>query len=72
MSSSVRSTLTLSVPSTRTVEAFRLYTTDDIAHILGVPKKAVYGLGIPEIRPTPRAIRYMPSAFSRWLDDRSR
>lgn len=72
MPSSESSTLTLSSSSAQTVQAFRLYTTDDIAHILQVPRKSVYALGIPEVRPTPRAVRFIPSAFSRWLEDRSR
>lgn len=59
-------------PWTATPTGFRLYTTGDIAGILQVPRKSVYGLGIPEVRTGPRTIRFIPSAFSRWLDERRR
>ena len=57
-------------PSSPMPKGFRLYTTEDIARILQVPRKSVYGLGIPEVRPGPRTIRFVPSAFSRWLNER--
>ena len=66
------STFPTLTPSGPPPKGFRLYTTDDVARILQVPRKSVYGLGIPEVRPGPRTIRFVPSAFSRWLDDRRR
>lgn len=66
-------TMRLASPTSGAADAgFRLYTVEDVAGMLGVPRKSVYGLGIPQVRPGPRTVRFAPSDFSRWLDQRRR
>ena len=49
-----------------------LYTALDLSRLLQLPRKRVYELGIPEVRPAPRTIRYLPSDVSSWLEARRR
>lgn len=47
------------------------YTAGDLSRILQIPRKRIYALGLPEVRLSPACIRYLPSAVSQWLDQRS-
>jgi hypothetical protein len=69
MNSSVSSWIRLPEKSAPTLPR-PFYTADDLAQLLQVPRKTIYTLGIPEVRPAPRTIRYVPPDVSRWLDER--
>lgn len=57
------------MPTTATTEP--LLTVEDVARILRLKPKQVYGLHIPCIRVSRRAMRFRQSEFNTWLEARA-
>lgn len=47
-----------------------LWTAKDVARVVRVPPKAVYGLGISHVRISNRRIRYRPEDVWAWIASR--